>query len=115
MNKVLALWAAIALLGLGIAAQAVVIDTVPVGDPGNAADSGYGTVGYNYNIGKYEVTAGQYVDFLNHKAKSDDYGLYESYMWTDPYGNLGCKIQQSGSSGNYGYSVASDWANRPVN
>ena len=27
----------------------------------------------------------------------------------------GCKIQRSGSSGSYTYSVAADWANRPVN
>jgi formylglycine-generating enzyme len=27
----------------------------------------------------------------------------------------GCQIQRSGSSGCYSYSVASDWANRPVN
>jgi streptogramin lyase len=36
-------------------------------------------------------------------------------MWSDIYPLLGCKIQRSGSSGSYTYSVASDWANRPVN
>jgi hypothetical protein len=39
-------------------AQAVNIVTVPVGNAGNAADpatgSVYGSVGYNYNIGKYD-------------------------------------------------------------
>jgi hypothetical protein len=41
---------------------------VPVGNPGNAADTryampGYGAVGHAYSIGKYEVTAGQYCEF----------------------------------------------------
>ncbi len=34
-------------------------------------------------------------------------------MWDD--NNYGCKIQRSGGAGNYSYSVASDYANRPVN
>jgi sulfatase modifying factor 1 len=90
---------------------------VTVGNRGNAADTryetpGYGSLSYTYNIGKYEVTAGQYVAFLNSVAKTDTYGLYNTSMWSDTYG---CKIQRSGSSGSYSYSVASDWANRPVN
>lgn len=89
------------------------LEMVTVGDPGNAADtSGSGSVNYTYAIGKYEVTAGQYCDFLNHVAATDTYGLYNALMWTD---NYGCKIQRSGSSGGYVYSVAADWANRPVN
>ncbi len=58
------------------------------------------------------MTAGQYCEFLNAVAKTDTYGLYNPYMWSDSYG---CKIQRSGSSGSYTYSVASDYANRPVN
>ncbi len=79
-----------------------------------ADTTGYGSVGYNYNIGKYEVTAGQYTEFLNAVAVTDTYGLYNTYMDTvnDSYG---CKIKRSGASGSYTYSVASDWANRPVN
>lgn len=39
--------------------QAVTIDLVTVGNSGNADDAtGYGAVGYEYSIGKYEVTAG---------------------------------------------------------
>ena len=129
MKKVFAVAAALALLALGIAAQAVVIETVAVGDSGNAGDYRYGTayqgseggpasyggVRYSYNIGKYEVTAGQYADFLNDKANvSDTYGLYDTAMDTANNPN-GCNIQRSGSAGNYSYSVASDWANRPVN
>src|SRR4030042_1991013 len=104
MKKVFAVTAALSLLGLCAAAQAVVMETVAVGNAGNAADTrvmhdgttGYGSVGYNYNIGKYEVTAAQYTEFLNAKAKSDPYGLYSTSMWSDSYG---CKIQQSGSAG----------------
>ena len=128
MRKAFTATAVIALLGLGIAAQAVTIATVPVGNAGNAGElsgegaGGYGpdricgSVAYNYNIGKYEVTAGQYTDFLNAKATvSDPYGLYSTAMWSNSYG---CKIQRGGGGmvpNPYSYTVASDWANRPVN
>jgi formylglycine-generating enzyme required for sulfatase activity len=95
----------------------VVMDFVPVGNAGNAADTRYSTPGYgavakDYQIGKYEVTAGQYTSFLSAVAATDTYGLYNASMWSSDYG---CKIQQSGSSGSYAYSVAADRANRPVN
>jgi len=124
MKKVLALTAALALLGLGNLAQANVInplvniETVTVGDAGNAGNALYygtfGSVGYNYNIGKYEVTTAQYVNFLNHKAQSDPYGLYNTNMDT-ANNQYGCNIIRTGTSGSYSYSVAADWANRPVN
>jgi len=100
------------------------LETVHVGNPGNAGElsgsgaGGYGpdrvcgAVAYEYNIGKYEVTAGQYCEFLNAVAATDTYGLYNSNMWSSRYG---CKIRRSGSPGSYTYSVASNWANRPVN
>jgi len=120
MKKVFLVMAALALLGLSIAAQAVTIATVPVGNAGNAADSaahsgnpaGQGTVGYNYNIGKYEVTAGQYTDFLNAKARTDTYALYNTEMSNTSWGS---GISRSGSPGSYTYSVASAFVNRPVN
>jgi len=93
----------------------VTFDWATVGNAGNADDThgdGYGGVGYEYRISKYEVTAGQYTEFLNAVAATDDNGLYNSSMWTS---NYGCKIQQSGSPGSYTYSVAADWADRPVN
>ena len=127
MQKVFAVTAALVLLGLCISAQAVTIATVPVGNAGNAGElsgasvpGGYGpdricgSVSYNYNIGKYEVTAGQYTDFLNKVARTDTYGLYNTNMDTAVYSS-GCNIKRTGSSGSYTYSVASDWANRPVN
>ncbi len=97
------------------------LDTVPVGHVRNAADaryatSGYGSVDYAYNIGKYEVTAGQYCEFLNKVAGVDTYGLYDTGMWSSP---AGCKIERYAGSGTtadpYQYRVASDYANRPVN
>ena len=68
---------------------------------------------YAYQIGKYEVTAGQYTEFLNAVADSDTYGLYSTLM--GDILNYGANIQRTGSSPNYSYSVAADWANRPVN
>ncbi len=119
------LLAVVAVCACAVTASAdVIIDTVPVGNPGNAGElsgqgaGGYGpdricgAVDYTYNIGKFEVTAGQYTAFLNAVAATDTYGLYNTSMWSDTFG---CKIQRSGTSGSYTYSVAGDWANRPVN
>ena len=76
------------------------LEFVTVGDPGNEGDwtnsTGYGRVDHAYGIGKYEVTAGQYTEFLNAVAKTDPYGLYNTCMWYDDYG---CKIQRSGETG----------------
>jgi formylglycine-generating enzyme required for sulfatase activity len=107
--------------------HALTIDMVTVGNPGNAPDTevmtccglstgttGYGSVSYRYRIGKFEVTAGQYTEFLNAVAKDDPNGLYNTSMG-DPGGPLGANIQRAGSSPNYSYSIAADWANRPVN
>lgn len=94
-------------------ASAVTIDWVTVGNPGNPNDdTAYGSVSEEYRISKYEVTAGQYTEFLNAVAATDTYGLYSTSMWS---GSHGCKIERSGSAGSYIYSVASDWADRPVN
>ena len=99
----------------------ILIDTLPVGNPGNAGEwSGTGTnqarrcgaVDYEYNIGKYEVTTAQYTQFLNAVAASDPYELYNVLMWDH---EKACKIERTGSPGSYTYSVADDWANRPVN
>ena len=97
-------------------ALAVNIETVPVGNLGNAADTRYetpgcGAVGYVYNIGKYEVTNAQYAEFLNAVATvGDPHGLYNTDM-ASGYGG----ITQGGSPGNYTYSVLQGRANKPVN
>lgn len=102
------------------------LETVPVGNPGNAGDTRYaqgsipsfGSVSYDYRISKYEVTAGQYCEFLNAVAKTDTYGLYNNHMDydldLDRYW-YGCNIKRHGTPGNYSYGVATEWANRPVN
>ncbi|MHC4698767.1 MAG: DUF4215 domain-containing protein [Planctomycetota bacterium] len=122
---------AVVLLSLaGVAASVhaeVVIETVTVGNPGNAGeDSGQcvpgwegprrecGAVDYEYNLAKFEVTAGQYTEFLNAVAATDTYALYNTYMWDEPNYGRYCRIQQHGSPGSYSYSVAGDWADRPV-
>lgn len=70
------------------ATATVVIDWVTVGDRNNPADSvvmgdgttGYGSVVHVYNIGKYEVTIGQYTEFLNHAAAVPA-GSYQTNLW----------------------------------
>lgn len=96
---------------------------VPVGNPGNVgelsgqgadgqgADRICGAVNYSYQMGKFEITAGQYTAFLNAVATTDTYKLYILKMGYSTTTN----IQRNGSSGTYTYSVASGWANRPVN
>jgi formylglycine-generating enzyme required for sulfatase activity len=96
---------------------AVNIETVPVANTDNTPDTryetpGYGAVDYEFNIGTYEVTAGQYTAFLNAVAVTDTYGLYNTDMWSSGYG---CKIGRTDTGSGYSYSVAADWANRPVN
>jgi sulfatase modifying factor 1 len=89
------------------AVRAVTIDWVTIGDAGNAADvsgppSPAGAVGYEYQIGRYEVTIGQYAEFLNSAAAADPYGLYTPALATNQ--NV-AGIARSGSSGSYTYSV----------
>ncbi|MHB1037493.1 MAG: formylglycine-generating enzyme family protein [Pirellulales bacterium] len=124
------LLAACVLLATGTA-QAVTIDLVPVGNPGNvgelsgagAGGGGYGpdvivgAVDHVYQIGKYEVTNAQWREFLGAKAAvGDPYGLYSSNM-AGTYGG----IARSGSgtvADPYLYTAKggdSNWDNRPVN
>ena len=92
-------------------ASAVTIDWVPVGNPGNPADdTGYGAVGYAYQIDKYEVTNAQYAEFLNAKAASDPLGLYNTNMGSSIYGGITQSCTPSCT-----YSVISGRGNMPVN
>jgi formylglycine-generating enzyme required for sulfatase activity len=101
----------------GSAAAAVVIDFVPVDDPGNAPDTlsnctqaGCGSVATPYLIGKYEVTNQQYAEFLNAVADADPNGLYSVNMSIDARGG----ITRGGSSGSYSYAVKPGRGNNPV-
>jgi fibronectin-binding autotransporter adhesin len=98
-----------------------------VGDPGNVGDtvmmnngnaindgsSGYGAVSYAYSMGTFDVTAAQYVQFLNAVAwNTDPYGLYNPSMntaggITDGNGYpVACGIFRSGTAGSYTYRTA---------
>ncbi len=102
------------------------METVPVGNPGNPGESSgdfktciCGGVDYVYQIGKFEVTAGQYAEFLNAVAATDTYQLYNPNMNGD---SLGCQITRHGASGSYTYDFSgrpsgteADWVDRPVN
>lgn len=108
MNKLIAALI-VTFLSTGLA-SAVTIETVPVGNPGNAADTRYidsnhptgvGSVAYPFRIGKTEVTNAHYVEFLNAVADADPYGLYSTFMESEPQGG----IVQTGASGTYFYAV----------
>jgi formylglycine-generating enzyme len=104
----------VVLLSGCLPASAVTIDTVAVGNTGNANDPAtgkrFGGVSYVYSIGKYEVTVGQYTGFLNAVAATDTYGLYSTAMAT----NLNVAgIARSGDSGSYTYDVIGS-ASHPV-
>ncbi len=106
--------------------RAVTIDYVLVGNPNNESDdevmvqdgtTGYGSVDYTYNIGKYEVTNAQYAEFLNAVATvGDPNGLYNSDMNSGWYDIGGILQSGSGTEGNpWTYSTRTNRSNRPVN
>lgn len=95
-------------------AAAITIDTVFVGNPGNAPDpynTQRGSVPYSYRMGTTEVTNDQYAAFLNAKAQVDVLHLYNSEM----AGSLWSGIVRSGSNGNWVYSSKPNMGNKPVN
>ncbi|MGD2110789.1 MAG: SUMF1/EgtB/PvdO family nonheme iron enzyme, partial [Phycisphaerae bacterium] len=132
MNRVMRFAAmAAVVLACVAAAQAVEIQTVSVGNSGNEGElsgtgaGGFGpdricgAVDYVYNIGTFEVTAGQYRDFLNavDPAGSNPYGIYNSNMDSSEYG---CQITWNAGSSIYDFSgrpsgTEVDWVDRPVN
>jgi formylglycine-generating enzyme required for sulfatase activity len=99
-------------------ASAIIIPTVPIGNPGNAPDTrimsdgtaGYGSVAYAYNIGATEVTNAQYTAFLNSVAATDTHSLYNTNMAGSSGG-----ITRSFGPGPYTYATVPGRGNYPVN
>lgn len=100
------------LVALPVVASSITMEMVTVGGANNPADplTGYGSVGYLYRIGKYEVRNSEYAAFLNAVARDDAYGLYNKSMGSTDTGG----IIQSGTAGSYTYSVKSGYGNLPV-
>ncbi len=133
------LLAAVAPMAAAEAARATVTFTwLTVGNPGNPADtqamtkgpvpdgtSGYGSVGYVYEISKYDVTNSQYTAFLNavDPSGTNSLKLYDARMGSDPYSSAtgvgglayqgGIHYNASAPSGDK-YSVASGEASYPA-
>ncbi len=120
--KTLSLWlAALAcLLAAPALAATITIDMVTVGNPGNANDTGgtnNGAVAYSYQIGKYDVTIGQYTEFLNAADPNGENpnGIYNASMATNL--NIAGISYTSGASAGSKYAVISnggDSSNRPI-
>jgi sulfatase modifying factor 1 len=99
-NKLVGLLVIQSLLAINVGvAQAVFIETVVVGNAGNAPDTevmvqdgttGYGAVSYDYRIGKYEVTNAQYTEFLNavDPVGTNTLNLYVNAMSTSEHGGI---------------------------
>jgi len=102
-------------LSVASVAGAAPIDYVVVGNANNAADPAtggqYGAVAYAYRISKNETTVAQYAEFLNAKAKSDPFGLYNTNMASRAYI---AGITRSGADGAYVYSVVPGTGNKPI-
>ena len=90
---------------------------VEVGSPGNPPDTnGRGAVAYRFRIARHEVTAAQWVDFLEHAGRAEpDGGLWNNDMDTERSGEgPRCEIRRAGDPGAFRYTVARDRADRPV-
>ena len=120
MTHARSIWMAL-LLSLCVAAASadLVVETVPVGDVGNEAQyvsnskfAYRGAVDYAYEIGKYEVTVGQYTTFLNAVGSYNTNNLWITEMDE----GIGCGILRLGSAGSYTYTLSDPaYADRPVN
>jgi formylglycine-generating enzyme len=99
-----------------VEAEAVTIDWVTVGNPGNAADtnpSGYGAVADTFKIMKYEWTNSQYVEFLNavDPNGSNPNSIYNNGMAN---GRGGITLTGSNAAGSK-YSARPNMGDKPVN
>jgi len=96
-------------------ADAVTIDWVTVGDPGNAADTtGYGAVTESYRIMKFEFTNSQYVAFLN---AVDPDGNNPNFVYNGSMGSNargGISFTDGAASGSK-YAAKTNMGDKPVN
>ena len=78
-------------------------EMVLVNEKNNSPDStGYGRVDYEYLIGKYEVSIGEYTNFLNSVAKDNCYGAWSTGM-ASALNSAG--VNRTGSAGSYTYTA----------
>jgi len=106
------------------AGAGITYERVTVGNPGNGTDTsgrpdtaGFGRVDYSYQIGKYDVTIGQYTAFLN---AADPTGTNSNGIWNSQMQNnlniAGISYDADASNGSK-YSVINNGgssANRPI-
>lgn len=114
-------WLALTLLAAALfdipSAQAVTVNTVDVGNPGNAPDvhgaDDYGSVAYKYRIATTEVTNAQYVEFLNgvDPTGANAHGLYSSLMTSNPVGGI---VFNGGGADGFKFDVKAGRDNNPV-
>jgi formylglycine-generating enzyme required for sulfatase activity len=108
-------FALVIVLAWAISASAITIETVPVGNLGNAGvgSVGLGSVSYNFRIGKYEVTNAQYVEFLNDvdPTGANTLALYNTSMESDARGGI---LHDLGAPNGSQYSVKPNRNNNPV-
>jgi formylglycine-generating enzyme required for sulfatase activity len=107
------------------AAVGVTMSWSRVGAPGNLPDTevmaadrttGYGSVGYRYDIATYLVTNEQYAEFLNAvAAESDPYILYHPCLPSASCYQAGSGILRTGAPGAWTYASEAGREQRPVN
>ncbi len=80
------------------------------------SNPGFGSVGYSYSIGTYDVTNRQYVEFLNSNVPNgetaDPLKLYNSNMSNATFGGI---TYNSGAASGSKYSVTGTNGQNPVN
>ena len=112
LGLILRIAAALAISIMASPAISAPIEWVTVGSPNATKDStGYGAVGYEFQMSKYETTNAQYVEFLNAVAGEDDvHGLYHPWMTLSIHGG----IDRQGATGSYSYNSKLGADQKPV-
>jgi len=102
-------------------ADAITIDWVTVGDPGNAADTinsgtnpNYGAVADSFQIMKFEFTNQQYTDFLNSVDPNGNNpnSVYNANMGSAVSGGISFTF---GNASGSKYAIRSNMGDKPVN